>query len=271
MAIQECENGHIYDNALYESCPYCVKMDKIVFFGSDDIGKTVPLAANYDIGVTVAAGGAANSDIGVTVAANGAVNFDIGATVAAGGFVSSDTGATVAAGGLVNSDTGATMAAIPSGNSQIGVTVAPTSYDGYVENNNTGSTVGVYRRKNGVEPIVGWLVCIDGPQKGKDYRIYDKVNGIGRDERMDICLRGDAEISRENHAKLGYDKKYNSFHIIPVDSMWDKQIYLNEEPVYAPMKLKARDIIEIGSFKLCFIPFCNEDFAWDSDKKDGND
>ena len=254
MAIQECENGHIYDNALHESCPYCEKIDRIDFGDS------------YDIGRTVAATGVNDSDIGKTVAATGAVDSDIGKTVAATGAVDSDIGKTVAATGAVDSDIEKTVASTV--NTDIGVTVAPASYRSEPENSDLGKTVGVYHKKTGFEAVVGWLVCIDGAQKGKDYRIYGRINSIGRDERMDVCLRGDESVSRENHAKLAYDKRHNAFHIIPVDD--EKSIYLNDEPVYVPTKLKARDVIEIGNYKLYFVPLCDEKFTWDSDKKDGN-
>ncbi len=45
MAIIECENGHLYDNAQNESCPYCRGGIFRVDFGPDDneIGRTVLL------------------------------------------------------------------------------------------------------------------------------------------------------------------------------------------------------------------------------------
>ena len=270
MAIQECENGHIFDNVLHKSCPYCVKIDRIDFGESDDTGKTVASSGNVnsDIGKTVASTASMNSGIEVTVAATGAGNSDVGVTVAATGVGNSDVGVTVAATGTEKIDVGAAEAVMSLDNSDIGVTVAPSSYHNPSDSSDSGKTVGIYRKATGFNPVVGWLVCIEGTQKGKDYRIYDGVNTIGRDERMDICLRGDISISRENHAKLGYDKKHNSFHIIPVEGA--ETIYLNDEPVYVPMVLKNNDIIEIGVFKLRFISFCDESFVWDYDKKDGN-
>lgn len=130
-----------------------------------------------------------------------------------------------------------------------------------------GKTVGVFQKKMSFEPVVGWLVCINGKEKGKDYRIYGKNNTIGRDDRSDICLKGDNSISRENHAKLAYDRKHNSFHIIPADGA--NPVYLNDEPVYVPQKLKANDILEIGELKLMFVPFCNDSFKWEQDENGG--
>ena len=161
------------------------------------------------------------------------------------------------------SEVGKTVAGSVSPSTEIGATVAPSGYR--ERQTDIGKTVGVFQKKMSFDPVVGWLVCIEGPEKGKDYRIYGKNNTIGRCDNMDICLKGDSSISRENHARLAYDRKHNAFHIIPADGA--NPVYLNDEPVYVPMKLTANDIIEIGDFKLIFVPFCNENFVWDTDNK----
>lgn len=163
-------------------------------------------------------------------------------------------------------------AGVPNGN-LIGATVAPSNYSSktVAPSNNrsnqseTGKTVGVFQKKMSFDPVVGWLVCVSGPEKGKDYRIFGRNNTIGRDDKMDICLKGDSSISRENHAKLAYDRKHNVFHIIPADGK--NPVYLNDEPVYVPMALKERDILEIGDFKLAFIPYCKGDVVWEDEHK----
>ena len=151
------------------------------------------------------------------------------------------------------------------GSSEIGATVAPAGYR--PQESNIGKTVGVFQKKMSFDPVVGWLVCIEGPEKGKDYKILAKNNTIGRGEQSDICLKGDSTISRENHARLAYDTKHNTFHVIPGDGA--NSVYLNDEPVYVPSKLSERDIIEIGDFKLMFVPFCNDSFTWKTEKKSG--
>ena len=71
-----------------------------------------------------------------------------------------------------------------------------------------GKTVGVFQRRGGCEPVVGWLVCTEGGEKGRDFRLLAKINTIGRSERMDVCIKNDPAISRENHARIGYDQKH---------------------------------------------------------------
>lgn len=154
-------------------------------------------------------------------------------------------------------------------NEAIGATVAPQSYlRQKEEEENTGKTVGVFQKKMNLEPVVGWLVCIEGADKGKDFRIWAKNNTVGRSEKMDICIKGDTTISRENHVRLAYDGKHNNFHLIPAENT--NNIYLNDEPVYLPTMLKSYDVIELGDSKFVFVPFCNEKFTWQDGLKRGD-
>lgn len=159
--------------------------------------------------------------------------------------------------------------------SEVGSTVAPSSYSARkvaaenkaVKDDDAGKTVAVFKKKMNLEPVVGWIVCVQGPEKGKDFRILAKNNTIGRDEKMDICIKGDTTVSRENHARLAYDAKHNAFHLIPADGA--NTVYLNDEPVYVPAKLNDHDMIEIGESKFLFVPFCDSRFVWQEETKTG--
>lgn len=51
---------------------------------------------------------------------------------------------------------------------EIGATVAPQSYRKKKEQEeDVGKTVGVLQKSMKLEPVVGWLVCIEGADKGK--------------------------------------------------------------------------------------------------------
>ena len=55
-----------------------------------------------------------------------------------------------------------------------------------------GVTRAVYRETaTGISPVVGWLVCVAGPDRGRDYRIHGEKNFIGRGSSMDIVIAGD--------------------------------------------------------------------------------
>lgn len=124
----------------------------------------------------------------------------------------------------------------------------------------TGVTVAIVRKNIGIDPVVGWLVCIEGPEKGRDYRIRSEKNYIGRDAKMDICISGDETISRENHAMISFNPRNSRFSIAPGNSRG--MVYLNNEEVGIPENLESYDLIEIGQCKLLFVRFCNDKFQW---------
>ena len=109
-------------------------------------------------------------------------------------------------------------------------------------------------------PVCGWIVCIAGPRRGKDYKIMAGKNFVGRADDMDIQILGDNKISRRNHCVIVYDEKQGKTVILPGDS--NGIVYLNEEAVYVPTPLGEYDVIEMGESRFLFIPFCGEHFMW---------
>lgn len=159
---------------------------------------------------------------------------------------------------------GKTQAKFPDANPELGKTVAKIQENmknNSVHRQNDSKTVAVVRKKIGIDPVVGWLVCIDGPDKGKDFRIRSERNFIGRSEKMDICIASDDAISRDNHAIVSYSPKKRLFRIYPGDSRG--LVYLNDEEVIMADELKRYDVIELGKTKLMFIPFCSDNFEWE--------
>lgn len=113
----------------------------------------------------------------------------------------------------------------------------------------------------GIDPVTGWLVCIEGPQLGQDYRIRAEKNFIGRSEDMHIRILGDNAISRRNHAVIVYDPKKRNFYLLPGDA--SGLAYHNNEAVYTPVELAAYDVLQLGRSKFIFIPLCGVHFEWD--------
>lgn len=111
-----------------------------------------------------------------------------------------------------------------------------------------------------MDPVTGWLVCIDGPSKGRDYRILTEKNFLGRSDGMDIQILGDNKIAKRNHAILVYDPKKRKTLILPGDSQG--LVYVNDEAVYSPVELAPYDSIELGKSKFLFIPLCGDNFEW---------
>lgn len=115
--------------------------------------------------------------------------------------------------------------------------------------------------KETVKPVCGWLVCVDGPRKGKDYKIINGKNFIGRADDMDIQILGDNEISRRNHAIIVFDPKKKETVLLPGDS--NGIVYHRDNAVYTPTTLEAYDNIELGNSKFVFMPFCGTNFMWE--------
>jgi len=111
-----------------------------------------------------------------------------------------------------------------------------------------------------VDPIVGWLVCIEGADRGRDFRIKAEKNFVGRSTSMDICIAGDPRISRENHAIVAFEPRSAEFRLYSGDARG--LVYLNRSMVDVPVVLNAFDMIELGDSKLLFVPFCGERFRW---------
>ncbi|MCC8150450.1 MAG: FHA domain-containing protein [Lachnospiraceae bacterium] len=176
---------------------------------------------------------------------------DVGATQPVdGGFA--DIGATEPVGAFVNSSD---------------ETKAPTRpMDGFLNadiggNDYSSETVPVSPgRVSGFTPVVGWLVCVDGPDRGNDYRIRTGYNQIGRSEHMDICIRGDQKISREKHALIAYDDVEKMFFFGPSEGR--NIVRVNDKMVMLPTELHPYDTLSIGSAKLIFVPLCGENFDW---------
>jgi len=111
-----------------------------------------------------------------------------------------------------------------------------------------------------IEPVVGWLVCVEGAQRGLDYKIRVGKNFIGRADDMDIQILGDNAISRRNHAIVVYDPKKRNTVLLPGES--SGLTYLNSDAVYVPKELVGYDIVELGKSQFLFIPFCGDNFEW---------
>lgn len=131
------------------------------------------------------------------------------------------------------------------------------NYPGEEVGEDAGKTIGIFSTTK----VVGWLVCIKGPEKGKDFVLGSGRNFIGRSPSMDVSLMGDVSISRENHAVVTYNPRGNNFSISY--GTGHGIVYLNGVEVLAPMKLEPYDRIELGETILSFIPFCTESFRWE--------
>ena len=71
-----------------------------------------------------------------------------------------------------------------------------------IEANDYGRTIGYYSPVRGNDYVTGWLVCVKGPEKGRDYRLHHGFNRLGRSMDMDVIFSEDRSISRDTHLSL---------------------------------------------------------------------
>ncbi len=123
-----------------------------------------------------------------------------------------------------------------------------------------GPTRRYANKDNGVDPVVGWLVCIEGADRGRDWRLHAERNFIGRDPAQDVAIGGDDTVSRDRHAILTFDPRKREFRIQPGEST--SMVYVNGEALYLPQPLQNQDVIELGNTRLVFISFVGPGFQW---------
>jgi hypothetical protein len=111
------------------------------------------------------------------------------------------------------------------------------------------------------EPVVGWLVVVQGPGRGQSFALGYGVNSIGRapSERISLDF-GDEEISRERHALLTYDPKGRKFYLQNGEGV--NLTYLGNAPVLQTIELQGGENISLGKTELTFVPFCGSNFEW---------
>jgi len=109
--------------------------------------------------------------------------------------------------------------------------------------------------------VVGWLVAVEGPYEGKSFEIHHGYTYIGR-EKGDIVLKKDTAVSAEKNASILYSAKNNRFKIGA--GLSTNVVYINDEELFAGsnIDLSPYDLIEIGTSKFRFAPFCSDQFKW---------
>ena len=261
MELKKCKNGHSYDPSITPECPECASM----------AGHTVPL-----VGVDMSGGmGWANSDwesppswddhgaTGATVPVNGGWD-NTGATAPVdGGWGSFDGGQW--GGDSVGKTTPIqheTICVNPQVNSWADPNQSRAAGMGFHGADDIGVTMPLnyQNQTSAVRPVTGWLVCVEGAEKGKDYRLHSDMNYIGRSRNNDIVLASDPTVSRDRHAMIAYDSRGKMFFFAPANGA--SLVRQNGRPVLSTVELKAGDRIEIGEGTYLFVPLCGENFTW---------
>jgi hypothetical protein len=112
-------------------------------------------------------------------------------------------------------------------------------------------------------PVVGWLVVVKGPGRGRSVSLGYGMNPIGRDADNRVSLPfNDEQISRKKHAVITYDPRGRKFYIQHGDS--SNLSYVGEMPVLAPTLLEGGETIRFGDqTELRFVSLCGGEFTWE--------
>lgn len=109
-------------------------------------------------------------------------------------------------------------------------------------------------------PVVGWLVVLDGPAKGRDLRLGVGRSFLGLDQSgTPVTLSADAPLSTRQAAVV-YDAEKNAFTLLPGSSQ--ELCYLNDAAVLEAASLTGGETLRLGSAALKFVPLCGADFHW---------
>lgn len=123
-------------------------------------------------------------------------------------------------------------------------------------------TVRFYEEQKGVDLIVGWLVCVSGMERGRDYRLHQGFNRIGRDYKMDIPVMDDKSLGREPVCAVVYDDRTNKFFAVQQQG---SLAYLNGQVLQGAVEIKTGDIISAGKSLFEFVAFCREGRTWENE------
>jgi hypothetical protein len=145
----------------------------------------------------------------------------------------------------------------------MGVNMPQSVNQGTAEVDDEEKTVAMFQTSQGIDPVVGWLIRMNGKEKGQDYRIHSDNNFVGRSDKMDICIKGDETISRENQAVLTYDSTEQKFYFSPGEGR--SVVRLNGKAILQTVELNAYDKVTLGKTELLFVPLCGDNFAWEEE------
>ena len=111
------------------------------------------------------------------------------------------------------------------------------------------------------DPVVGWVVVVDGPGKGNSLPLGYGMNDVARSSSARVPLDfGDDLIARSQHAIITFDPRSLKFFVQHGTSK--NLTYLGDAPVLAPQELANGQEISLGATRLRFVALCGPDFDW---------
>ncbi len=123
-------------------------------------------------------------------------------------------------------------------------------------------TISLFMERQKGDPVTGWLVCVSGYEVGRDFRLHQGFNRIGRSYEWDVPLMEDPAVRKAAECAVVYDDKSNCFYAV---QQMGGMAYLNGKLLDSSCILNSGDIIKVGESELEFIAFCREGRVWESE------
>lgn len=90
--------------------------------------------------------------------------------------------------------------------------------------------------------VTGWMVCVEGTERGRVFNLYYGYNSIGK------------------YCSVIYEDRKNRFYVMPDEH---RVTLHNECEIEKITELHTGDSIRVGECKMEFIAFCKDDRRWE--------
>lgn len=237
MKLMKCINNHYYDGDVYSQCPHCKNVSDYL-----PTEKITSPAKNPLIDMDLIA----NGDFWDKPVVNGKGEDDLEKVI---DDLNKTEILSPKSGGKCNDDNGR-------GEKN------DTPPHHVIPNDECKTVSFSSRKEDAKEPLVGWLVGLNGEVYGEGFPLVTGRNYIGRGADMDVVLRGDPSVSRNKHSIIIYEPKSRQFLIQPGES---KELFYMDDKVVVDTQVMSNGCeLCIGETKLKFVAFCGEDFSWET-------
>lgn len=269
MRLTKCENKHFYDADKYDECPHCARK-KAARPGTPAQAKTasqktVALIQDTTTGTRENSSPYPQPDLPAPGAEEGPLHAKVTTQLLGpqGASHSGDAEDTAAETDRHDPSAEEADAAPSPAASDLAQAVASSSMSVHTGTaaNASQKTVAFYD-VGGVDPVVGWLVCVIGEYVGECFNLKAGQNFIGRSLSMDVALINEKSVSREFHAGIIFDPNAKQFFAVPGQS--NGLTYINGQLLFSAVPLKSYDKIQLGKSTYIFMAFAGDDFMWDT-------
>ena len=226
MAIIRCDKGHYYDNTKFSQCPQCGVLPILQEEKQVEKREEKPYRFSF-------------------FRKEARKKLDDDKTVA---LETEDDDVTIA---LSEDNDDKTIALDPENDKDVMEVIEKKQ-----EDNNSG--LELQRTEHGY--IAGWIVCLNGKNRGIDYRIYKGFNRMVY-QRNEIYMTMEPKSDDYVAGAVVYDDASNRFFIMAQEST----IKWNGKVVSGAEELCTGDQIEVESQNFEFVAFCREGKSWNAD------